>query len=299
MSVHQPGALLPGPALGRFVFFHVVPDENTGDALAALSELEPGDDMVVGLGNSLVLASGASIEGLRTFPSLTGPRVEIPSTQAALFCWLRTDTDRGELIHRALELERALEPALELAHVVDGFRHDPTPAGLGRDLSGYEDGTENPSGDDAVEIAIVSGSGPGLDGSTFVAVQKWEHDLVSFESLSQTERDHIIGRRLSDNEEIDDAPESAHVKRAAQESFAPEAFIVRQSMPWADPDGEGLVFVAFGRSLDAYETILTRMAGLEDGVVDGLFRFSRPVSGGYYWCPPLSEGRLDLTALAL
>jgi hypothetical protein len=23
------------------------------------------------------------------------------------------------------------------------------------------------------------------------------------------------------------------------------------------------------------------------GVVDGLFTFSRPVTGGYYWCPPL------------
>jgi putative iron-dependent peroxidase len=41
------------------------------------------------------------------------------------------------------------------------------------------------------------------------------------------------------------------------------------------------------------------MAGLEDGIVDGLFMFSRPVSGGYYWCPPVENGRLDLALLGV
>jgi putative iron-dependent peroxidase len=50
--------------------------------------------------------------------------------------------------------------------------------------------------------------------------------------MSTTEQDHAVGRRRSDNEELDDAPESAHVKRTAQESFEPEAFVVRRSMPW-------------------------------------------------------------------
>ena len=53
-----------------------------------------------------------------------------------MWCWLRAESDRGELIHRAFELEQILEP-FELARVVDGFKHDPTPAGMGRDLTGY------------------------------------------------------------------------------------------------------------------------------------------------------------------
>jgi putative iron-dependent peroxidase len=65
-------------------------------------------------------------------------------------------------------------------------------------------------------------------------------------------------------------------------------------MPFADPSGEGLMFVAFGKSFDAFEAQLRRMAGLEDGIPDALFRFSRPVSGAYYWCPPVRNGRLDL-----
>ena len=95
------------------------------------------------------------------------------------------------------------------------------------------------------------------------------------------ERDHTMGRRLVDNEEIDDAPASAHVKRTAQESFDPEAFVVRRSMPWSAGREAGLQFVAFGRSFDAFEAQLRRMVGLEDGIVDGLFRISRPRTGSW------------------
>jgi putative iron-dependent peroxidase len=182
-----------------------------------------------------------------------------------------------------------------LQQVTDAFKFGD--AELGLDLTGYEDGTENPCGADAVNAAIVQGRGPGLDGSSFVAVQQWVHDLDTFTSLPQQEQDHIIGRRRLDNEEIRDAPESAHIKRTEQESFAPAAFVLRRSMPWAEGSGEGLFFVAFGNSLDAFEAQLRRMAGLEDSVPDALFRFSSPVTGGYYWCPPVRDGRLDLDAV--
>jgi len=49
-----------------------------------------------------------------------------------------------------------------------------------------------------------------------------------------------------------------------------------------------------------FERMLRRMCGLEDGIVDALFVFSRPTTGGYYWCPPLkNDGRLDLRILGL
>ncbi len=70
--------------------------------------------------------------------------------------------------------------------------------------------------------------------------------------------------------------------------------MVRRSMPWATGSERGLEFVAFGHSFEAFERVLRRMAGEEDGIVDGLFAFSRPVRGGYYWCPPVKGGRIDL-----
>ena len=59
------------------------------------------------------------------------------------------------------------------------------------------------------------------------------------------------------------------------------------------------MFVAFGRSLDAFEAQLKRMAAAEDGIADALFTFTRPVTGAYYWCPPVRNGRLDLRAIGI
>ena len=112
-------------------------------------------------------------------------------------------------------------------------------------------------------------------------------------------QDNAIGRRKSDNQELDDAPESAHVKRTAQESFDPEAFVLRRSMPWVEGAHAGLAFLAFGKTLDAFEVQMRRMAGLEDGIVDALFQFSQPLSGAYFWCPPLRDGKLDLRSLGV
>jgi putative iron-dependent peroxidase len=195
-------------------------------------------------------------------------------------------------MHAGRTLEADLDSGFEVEQVIDTFVY----AG-GRDLTGYEDGTENPTGDDALAAGILADARPGLAGSSFAAVQQWVHDFEVFEDIPLAERDDLIGRRQSDNEELEDAPPSAHVKRTAQEDFSPPAFLLRRSMPWADDDGEGLLFLAFGRSLDAYDALLRRMIGAEDGIVDGLFQFTRPITGGFYWCPPAIDGKLDLRAI--
>ncbi|MCP8635711.1 Dyp-type peroxidase [Pseudomonas mosselii] len=287
----QPGLLAtPVPAHARHLFFALDSLEALPAVLDQLLPQVDGQSLILGVGAPLAKALGREVPGLRSFPQLDAV-VENPATQHALWLWLR-GAERGELFLRAQALQQALAPALRLVDSVDGFLHRG-----GHDLTGYEDGTENPVDEDAVAAAIVPGEAPGLAGSSFAAFQLWKHDLEYFKSLPQAEQDNIIGRRLSDNEELDDAPESAHVKRTAQESFAPEAFVVRRSVAWTDERGAGLAFVALGFSLDAFEVQLRRMSGLEDGVIDGLYRFSRPLTGGYYWCPPLAEVGADLRLL--
>jgi putative iron-dependent peroxidase len=293
MSNVQTGILAPLPALGRYLGFGARPQGDLRAALRALAELADGQAVVLGLGESLVRGLGRDIPGLRSFAGAVGPGLALPATPAALWCWLRGD-DRGDLVHLTRKLQAAAGDALALEQVIEAFRHGP-----GLDLSGYEDGTENPNGDDAVHAAVVAGQGAGLDGSSFVAVQQWLHDFGLFDAMSPREQDQSIGRRRSDNVELDDAPASAHVKRTAQESFEPEAFVLRRSMPWAEGQRAGLVFVAYGRSFDAFEAQLQRMVGAEDGITDALFRFTRPISGAYFWCPPMRDGRLDLRALGL
>ncbi|HEX7478767.1 MAG TPA: Dyp-type peroxidase [Polyangiales bacterium] len=204
----------------------------------------------------------------------------------------------GEPLTSALQHEIAglcelLAPAFMLSDAVDTFVYSG-----GRDLTGYEDGTENPRDAAAVAAALVA-EGEGLRGGSFVAVQRWVHDLQLFGAWPQDRRDATIGREREHNRELTGAPPTAHSKRAAQASYDPPAYMLRRSMPWASAQEQGLEFIAYGESLDRFERVLRRMLGQDDGVVDALFAFSRPVTGGYYFCPPFAGQRLDLRCLGL
>jgi len=293
MQLAQPGILAPIPRVARYVTFDLDPGPSPGSALQALARTVDGKNCVVGIGEPLLRALKCRIDGMRPFPYGIGTGFAIPATPAALWCWMRGE-DRGELLHFMRAIEHDLDRRFRVVSIIDSFRY-----GSGRDLTGYEDGTENPRGKRALRTALVSSCGAGLDGSTFVAVQQWLHDLDRFDAMPGRIQDQTIGRRRSDNREIENAPPSAHVRRTSQESYSPEAFVLRRSMPWVAESRAGLVFVAFGKSLDAFEALLRRMTGAEDGISDALFTFTRPVTGAYFWCPPMRRGRLDLRALGL
>jgi porphyrinogen peroxidase len=300
-KLYQPGIFEPVPVVARFVNFAIAQEgtdaQGIRDALTRLSPLANGSDVVVGLGPSLVSALGAQVPGLHEFPDFSGHDVKVPSTPGTLWCWVRGD-DLGDLLHLTRKVQRALAPAFVVRHVVDAFRHAWSGT-HGRDITGFEDGTENPEGGAAQAAAFAQGVGEGVDGSSYVAVQQWLHDLDAFEALTDQLANQHIGRDRITNEELEDSPEWAHVKRTAQESFDPEAFVLRRSMPWMMSMQAGLMFVAFGKSLYAFEAQMRRMAGQDDGITDALFRISRPVNGAYYWCPPMRGGKLDLRQLGL
>lgn len=288
---YQSGIIEDIPSLARYQYFRLKPGANPKNVLLKLAKIAIEKDIVVGLGQSLLLTLDAKIPNMRKMPEFSGKGLEIPTTPHALWCWTRGQ-DRGDLLHKARLIRSILAPAFEIDHVTDAFKYDKS-----RDLTGYEDGTENPTGDDALDAALLNSSQAGLSGSSFVAVQQWTHDLDTFQAMTRQQQDHTFGRDQVSNEELDDAPESAHVKRTAQEDFEPEAFVIRRSMPWANETEEGLVFVAFGKSFDAFEALLHRMIGNDDGIIDDLFSFTRPITGSYFWCPPVADGQLDLSAV--
>lgn len=267
----QRAILLPPPPAGHFLSFRAL--AGAGAPLRdRLATIEIDESVAIGV------ADGG---GWRPFPHLASPAGAIPSTQADAWAYCRA-ADAGQALDRARAIVATLAGVAELVEDQPTFTYKE-----GRDLTGYIDGTENPSGEDAVAAAF-------RDGTSYVAVQRWVHDLGAFGRMSQRQRDETVGRELEGNEELDDAPASAHVKRAAQEDYDPPAFMLRRSMPFGNAREHGLYFVAFGADLDRFERVLRRMAGLDDGVVDALFRFSRPVTGAYYRCPPVERGRLVL-----
>ncbi|HPO20084.1 MAG TPA: Dyp-type peroxidase, partial [Rubrivivax sp.] len=177
MSETQTGILDAIPAQARYLTLAVQSGSDVRQALRALAPLADGQQLVVGVGASLVRALGRDIPGLRSFAGRVGAAIDVPATPGALWCWLR-GSDRGELLHRSRAVLAALDGALQLEQLVDGFRF-----GSGLDLSGYEDGTENPTGQAAIDAAFVAGQGAGLDGGSFVAVQQWLHDLPRLEAM--------------------------------------------------------------------------------------------------------------------
>ncbi|GAA5217058.1 Dyp-type peroxidase [Corallincola platygyrae] len=293
VTLAQSGILAPVPAAGVYLTFTINSVETLCADLKALATEANGEDLVVGLGQATLNALKADVTGMKEVQAMTGVGVSSPATPAALWCWLR-GTERGDLLHRARALTELLKDSFKLQSQTDSFKYQE-----GRDLTGYEDGTENPEGDDAAAAALVSGKARGIDGSSFVVAQLWRHSWSAFEEMTGAAQDDCIGRRRSDNVEFPEAPPSAHVKRTAQESFTPEAFMLRRSMPWSDPHGSGLNFVCFANSFYPFEVQMGRMLGQEDGIVDGLFNFSQPETTAYFWCPPCVEGQLDLSLLNL
>jgi len=291
MNQFQTGILQPIPAQACYLHFEVNKESGAQAIIANLKTINI-ENSVIGLGQSILSHIGTSISGMKSASGQSANDITIPSTQVDLWCWLRGD-DRGELLHRARQICQQLSSSFILKSTVDAFCYADC-----RDITGYIDGTENPEDDEAVAAAIVASDDASLSGSSFVAVQRWRHDLDRFESFSQKHQDDIIGRRRSDNVEFEGSPDSAHVKRTAQESFEPEAFMLRRSMPWKEGLETGLMFVAFATSFYSFEAQLNRMLGNEDGITDGLFEFSEVLESTYYWCPPVDDNnRLMLSAL--
>ncbi|MBE0632162.1 MAG: Dyp-type peroxidase, partial [Burkholderia vietnamiensis] len=144
MSDVQQGILAPIDTAARYLTFTISSNVNVAAALRALRELVDGRGAVAGFGHALAAHLGRPVPGLTEYPAFAVNDRTLPVTPADVWVWLRGD-DRGELVLRTRAIERALAPAFVLQDVVDGFRYSGD-----RDLSGYEDGTENPTGDDAL-----------------------------------------------------------------------------------------------------------------------------------------------------
>ena len=291
MKAPQAGILAEVPSHALYVSYQLSDVTALPAALRILQADVDGDRCVAGFGASLVHALKASIPSLSTGFNIPGSLVPLPQQPIALWLWLRGE-DRGDLLLAERAWTQRLQPAFARHQRIEAFRH-----GDGRDLTGYKDGTENPVDELAFTAACVASADNGLSGSSFAAIQQWLHQFERFDAMSPEAQDHAIGRRRSDDVELEDAPESAHVKRTAQEDFEPEAFVLRRSMPWSAGNRAGLMFVSFGASFQAFEAQLKRMSGAEDGVLDALFQFSQPVTSHYVWCPPMLDGHLDLSLL--
>lgn len=180
----------------------------------------------------------------------------------------------------------AFGDALKIEEEIHGFRWVEE-----RDLSGFVDGTENPQGEETRrEVAVIN---DGVDaGGSYVFVQRWKHNLKQLNRMSTQDQEMIIGRTKEANEEIDgdERPETSHLTRVDLKENGKGLKIVRQSLPYGTASGtHGLYFIAYCARLHNIEQQLLSMFGETDGKRDGMLRFTKPVTGGYYFAPSLDK----------
>jgi putative iron-dependent peroxidase len=205
----------------------------------------------------------------------------MPATQHDAVLWLS-----GSAYDVIFDAARAAIGELEgLAIVADEtsswpYQHD-------RDLTGFIDGSENPTLVDAPELVLVPEGKPGA-GGTILLLQKWAHDAAAWESLAVEEQERVIGRTKADSVELEDRPVDSHVASTDQERFGT---IFRRNMPYGTITDHGTMFVGFGSEQRPLAAMLESMAGLPGGTRDALTRYTRPLTGAYYFVPSLDALR--------
>jgi putative iron-dependent peroxidase len=208
----------------------------------------------------------------------------MPATQHDLVLWV-TGGGRSVVFDATTHAVAALGGVATLVDETVAWSHHHD-----RDLTGFEDGTENPPLDEAPEVALVPDGEPGAGGSIAI-VQKWVHDLGSFHDLDVHEQEKVFGRTKPDSEELDPLPPRAHVNRVQIEEDGEELEIFRRSTPFGTLTEHGLMFVGFSAEQSRFRKMLERILGVADGVADRLTDFSTPVGGAFYFVPALEAMR--------
>jgi putative iron-dependent peroxidase len=297
-AISQPGAA----PLTRAAIFLVVTINPGDDSVAAVRSLcgdlaallravgfrEPAENLscIMGFGSEAWdrLFGEARPAELHAFREIrAGPRHAVATPGDLLF---HIRAQRMDLCFElASQIMVQLGDAVSVVDEVHGFRYFDS-----RDLLGFVDGTENPSGQAAIEATVIGDEDPDFAGGSYVIVQKYLHDMTGWNALPTEAQEHIIGRTKLSDIELDETvkPSWAHSALTVIEEDGKEIKIVRDNMPFGRVgEGEfGTYFIGYSRSPRTIEQMLENMfIGRPPGNYDRILDFSRAVTGNLFFVP--------------
>jgi putative iron-dependent peroxidase len=222
----------------------------------------------------------AGVEGFnKTIEGVEG--FVMPATQHDALVWM-SGSAYDVIFDMAREVVRDLAELASVGEETSSwpYRHD-------RDLTGFVDGSENPTLLDAPADALIAEGQPGAAGSVLL-LQKWRHKVTEWEVLPVEEQELIIGRTKLDSVEIENKPAYSHVARTDQDVFGN---IFRRNMPYGVVQNHGTMFVGFSSEQGRLAKMLESMAGLVNGTRDALTKYTVPLTGSYYFVPSVESLR--------
>jgi putative iron-dependent peroxidase len=233
------------------------------------------------------LFSGPRPAELHPFVALDGPRHRAPSTPGDLLLHVKAES-LDVCFELTGRLVKAMSGAITVVDEVHGFKFFDN-----RDLMGFVDGTENPGGAVARSATQIGDEDPDFAGGCYVHVQKYLHDLGSWNSLSTEEQERVIGRTKLDDIELDDdvKPPNSHLAlNVIEDDDGNELKIMRHNMPFGEvgKDEFGTYYIGYSRTPSVTERMLDNMfIGDPPGNTDRILDFSTAVTGGMFFSPTI------------
>nr|WP_184843098.1 Dyp-type peroxidase [Kribbella solani] len=231
------------------------------------------------------LFGGPKPAGLHPFVELNGDEHHAPSTPGDLLFHIRA-AHLDQCFELANQIMKALDGAATVVDEVHGFKYFEM-----RDLLGFVDGTENPTGATASDAVLIGSEDPAFAGGSYVIVQKYLHDMTAWNTLSVEQQEQVIGRtKLDDIELSDDAkPANAHIAlNVIEDADGNELKILRDNMPFGTVGTRefGTYFIGYAKTPSVTELMLRRMfLGEPAGNYDRILDFSTAVTGGLFFTP--------------
>jgi porphyrinogen peroxidase len=242
---------------------------------------------VVGIGANLWdrLFDAPRPAGLHPFRPIVGETHTAVATPGDLLLHLRAR--RLDLCFElASQLMERLAGHADVADEVHGFRYFDE-----RDLLGFVDGTENPAGAAAEAAVTIGAEDPDFAGGSYVTVQKYLHDLHTWNALPVEEQERVIGRHKLNDIELPDAdkPTNSHLAlNTIVDADGNQRQIVRDNMPFGTIGIAelGTYFIGYAADPDVIEQMLHNMfIGVPPGNHDRILDFSTAVTGGMFFVP--------------
>ncbi|GAA0472742.1 peroxidase [Paractinoplanes deccanensis] len=241
---------------------------------------------VTGIGSDLwdrLFPGGPRPAELHRFRSWKGPRHVAPSTPGDLLFHLRAG-QMDVCFEMAAKIAQRLAGAADVVDETHGFKYFDE-----RDLLGFVDGTENPTGHAAERAVLVGDEDPAFAGGSYVMVQKYVHDLAAWNALKVEDQEAAIGRTKLDNVEIEDKAPNSHVAlNTVDDPDGNELKILRDNMPFGSiKEGQfGTYYIAYAATPDVPELMLRRMfLGEPYGNYDRILDFSTAMTGSLFYVP--------------